>query len=293
MMIFRFVLASVILSFTVITGNAQTVCERIQKVVGDMEDLTKLRAPANKIVTDADADYLLMQLSDTENKLKKLADGAQADDIREYRLGLVVLHGKMGSLLMNGGMAEKAYAVLNSVDEIAWTVDDDMLKDFHPVKCLKADGSEVEISSRAYQAFAVNFYYSYIAACAVLNKNEEADKLFAHFSRYDFWKYPEAAYITASVLVRSRRDAGMADAGRLSASTYMLRKYMKQGINDSTYMSVNDLLRSLNDPILADTMIPSRANDLYLIYQEMEFYRLKYNDDILVTESVQSECSGR
>ena len=290
MKIFRISFITAILSFFILPVRSQTVCEKMQQLGMDVNQKTSAWASEGKVANDADVDYLLALLADTDKKLDKLVSGVTDKDIlREYHFCIVADHGRVARILLMAEKPEKSYTVSSEAADVAFSLDDDILKNFEPVRCSKADGSANIVSAGDYQEFAANFYYCYMSGCCFLNKTEEANKLFDHFSKYDLWNARDAAYTTAAVFVHQKWATNVADRERVKASAYMLKKYTKESVRDSVAMPLNVLLRSLNDPAIADTAAPERANDLYLIYQDMEFFRLHNKDDVFITEQAQSD----
>ncbi len=292
MKICRFLFITVILSFFILSVRSQTLCERMQQLGMDLPQKVKDRVPEGKVANKADVDYLLRLLADTDDKLSRLAAGATDKEIlKEYHFCILAGHGTVARALVIAGELEKVHTISGSISDVVFALDDDILKNFETIHCIKADQSGNRVSVGDYQEVVVNYYYCYMSSCCFLKKFEEADKLFDHFSKYDLWNVQDATYTTAAIYVRSKWAARIADRARVQASAYLLKKYTKESIRDTLIMPLNMVLRSLNDPAIADTTTPYRANDLYLIYQEMNFFRLhdSNKDDLFITEQALSD----
>jgi|GEM_PF-5196492 len=290
MKISRISFITVILSSFILSVRSQTICERMQKVANDLPPKVKERLPEDKVATDADVTYLLEVLSSTDKALERLVAGVTDREVlKYYHFAIMASHSTVARALLEGEKLEKAYPLLSSISDMVFALDDDILKNSETIHCIKTDESRESMSVGDYQEFAVNYYACYMSSCCFLNKMEEADKLFDHVAKYNLWNVQESAYTTAAIYVHSKWANHVADDHRVVASDYLLKLYTEKSVRDSVTMPINTLLQSLNDPALVDTTMPNRANELYLIYQDIHFFRFRNKDYDVMPEQVESD----
>lgn len=172
---------------------------------------------------------------------------------------------------------------------MVFALDNEILGNHATFLCMKQDGSGNRLDNAGYQIVANNYYYCYMSCCCFLNKPDEADKLFDHFAPYRLQNVLDGIYATVAIYVRFKWSSSVADEHRVWASAYLLKKFKDDGVKDSLTMPINMLLQSLNDPALVDTTVPDRANELYLIYRDIDFFRLGNKDNLFITEKAESD----
>ena len=269
--------------FFALQAWSQTPCEKIVHIDMDTHDKQRAVLKGKETLSDEDVAYMVGLNDEAIRKMATIV-GSQTDGslIRTYRFCTLDMTGALAVSLMRAGRSGQViYDLLSPLREMVFALDIDVMNNYNYVTCINADNSAYVISSSDYEKYAVRYYYCFLRSAYNIDKTDEARTAFAHFSRYNYGVEEDAAYGVASTVVNYKIARHTPDADLLYAATYMLDHYMHDYAYDSTQITVGAVVTALNDPLLADTSVSSRASDLFNLYEELETYcRRRSHDDI-------------
>ena len=263
--------------FFALQAKSQTTCEKMVRFTNSMIEKAQNVTNAKPALSDADVTYLVDLCDENSRKLNSIL-GSETDGsvVRQYRFCKLEMNGRVASALMIAGKPDQViYDLLNPLTKMVFALDIDVMNEHNYVTCVAADDAGSVVTGSDYQLYSVTYFYAYLRACFNLDKLADAETAYYHFRRLDFGVQEDAAYGVAALVVNYKKNTHTPDALMLDAATYMIDHFMSNYAYDSTQMTLGTLITVLNDPLLADTSVATRASDLYNLHLVLKV-RTKY-----------------
>ncbi|MGC4101111.1 hypothetical protein [Ferruginibacter sp.] len=258
--------------------HAQTICEKMQEVVEGLADKTAAIVKDKKKISQADQDYLVGIFKETATQLDRLIAGNTDKTTQlQYQYCTVYIKEQLAAYIAWYSIApsyQQLYDIVQPVKNIAYTLDSALLKETFYIICDKANGTHNITNYTQYETVALDYYKIYMLVCCQLDKREEAEALYAHVKqqRFSVGVTSPNRYLIASALIRLEIAKHDNYTSIFNIATDMLHLYKDNYSYDTTLLKMPYVLIALGDPVMADSSIDDRSNDLYKIYQYLQFH---------------------
>jgi hypothetical protein len=289
MKLYRFLLLLLLCNASIATS--QTVCEQMELQVKQFTIKGAERLGDKTKASKEDEQYLEAAYVAAIQNINQLGRH-QTDNglLNEYHFCVLSLTGGMANLYnMAGEPAQKLYDLLEPIKNIVLELDNTIMSHYNYITCKYSDGRQAEYARKDYQSTSLNYWTYLMNTCLRLHKTDEAAALFANFKTLDFWVDYNRNYGMAGMLVQYQYQAGLYDTTLFNAAGYALTTFLTKNGYDTTWLTVSNLIAVLNLPQLADSNIPSRADQYFELYKKMNYYHETETGDTICSTAVQQQ----
>ena len=283
----RIILCCLFLSFNVPAAHAQTACERILDL---SEEIATECNPIidRKETTEAEMNVIIAEYGDRTARLDKMVVGVTDSYVlAAYRYTKFVLCSATASVVLFTNKQQnvsKAYDVLHEGLSNVRMLDDQLITDHDYITCTTSDGKAKVVSGSDYDKVASDYYFHYFSLAILLHKWDEVTQVFDHFRKVGFGFNGAARYGSTALIARAKLQEKTYDSTMFNAAAYAVQTFIRLNNFDYQNVPLEDIIKMLGMPELADKQSRTRAKGYHELGKEMNVFRLRHAYSPIFTE---------